>query len=66
MNEPFILEVICKNTPHEFPAAFQRYGYVPHCGFELPGVGCAGWCGNGCGFVKSDFRKVGAVTVNSL
>lgn len=28
MNEPFILEVICKNTPHEFPAAFQRYGYM--------------------------------------
>lgn len=28
MNEPFILEVIYKNTPHEFAAAFQRYGYM--------------------------------------
>ena len=28
MNEPFILEVTYQNKLLEFPAAFQRYGYV--------------------------------------
>lgn len=28
MNEPFILEVLYQNQAHEFPAAFQRYGFT--------------------------------------
>jgi hypothetical protein len=28
MNEPFILEVDYQGQVHEFPAAFQRYGFT--------------------------------------